>query len=173
MPIDPRVQFVSDAARISVLAAYASRRAGKRAERLSAALTAFEADRCTHVHKALRLGESGLGCRRCAAAFVYEGHAEEANQAITAQLDQEEATQTPPILADFGEIWIVPIEGPCAAIPRSLEQTMGAMTGAVARVVGVRTDIRVQLGVELRVTDDAPMVYVMIGWLLANGRRVS
>lgn len=168
MPIDPRVQFISAAARLAVEDKLATRRADLLIDAMAGELGAFEARYCTHVPKGL-LGK-GLACRRCAAHWVAGDHCATALAEANDHLDREEALRAETgMVADFGEVWIVPAMGPCAKMPQGSAEPGFASTV----IVGVRVDVRVQLGVELRPADADDSTPVDLAWLLAHGRRAS
>ena len=168
MPIDPRVQFTSSAARLAVEDKIANRRRDRITDALADDLAEFEARFCTHVGKGL-IGK-GLACRRCAAHWVEGGHAESDRILAGEHLDREEALHAEQaMVADFGEVWIVEAIGPCAKMPRgSAEEGFASVV-----IVGVRVDVRVQLGVELRPAGADDSTAVDLAWLLRHGRRAS
>lgn len=168
MPIDPRVQFVSSAARLAVEDKAATRRRDLTTDQLAHDLGEFEARYCTHIPKGL-LGK-GLACRRCAAHWVEGGHAESDRLLAGEHLDREAVLHAEQaMVAEFGEVWIVPTMGPCAKLPQGSAEPGFASTV----IVGVKVDVRAQLGVELRAPDADDSTPVDLAWLLAHGRRVS
>lgn len=168
MPLDPRVQFTSAAARLAVEDKIAARRRDRIIDSLADDLADFETRYCVHVPKGL-IGK-GLACRRCATHWVEGGHAESERILAGENLDREEAVRAETaMVADFGEVWIVPAIGPCAKMPRG----SAAEGHASTVIVGVRVDVRGQLGVELLPPGADDSTPVELGWLLAEGRRAS
>ena len=167
MPLDPRIQFIDETARLQTLLAISTKRDRAHADRMVTVLAEQVQALCPHVPRGL-IGP-GLVCRPCVADFIVTGEAATASGTILADLHREEDARAGSTVVDFGETWWVPKSGPFA--------TCAGDAGIFVKVVGVRSDVRVQLGVVTRPVE-APDpadegTYVLLGWLLEHGRRAS